>query len=717
MVFVLICYLNFRDPKISADTIADVSHWRISSGHALNNYDAVSDSSLTSRVCGLDQSLSVSGAQMELYSLASDYLMSEEKSLLRFFNGQTLCIVALICWFLMVLKELNHALALHRATLTVPSDDLTTIITDTDHTGAVRYTVKTLTRFRRMMGWLVLLYRFTSGGILLYVGITYLVNTIDIEELILNAVALGIILDIDDLIFDALATAPARHLVACLKPLPMPSLPRVRGIDCKSFVMFVSMVLFLVYAYVGMLLPMEKSLEDLRHAMCGNNKEFVWVRDSRSMTLMTATTPFASSSTDTAASPSVEASAIAEAIQSSSPGESGWAFSIWVEDAAELSRLRNLEEDNLNLDRNAACVDLASSVGPYLQYLREFLEDTSIQGCSDARSWCGLFSATSTDHRAFRVRMLCPQTCGCDAPDSEQLLTSGCPSSCPTVLSFRLKLRQGSCTEDVPSRLRKEPLWISWVGQLRRMALVQGDFQGKSKLTNLADAMWDWGCGFGANLTAQNITWGTCRQWNSNFAWNFRSPAYLCPISCLCTGGGPPPADSCPQPLEYHPERCPFWQAVLRRITGTISVDVQNHRNLIENVTLLTIFTHAVQDMLVEVLDNGIARSDVVITTAFERRLGNLEAGDQDFVEAEQAARRLAMAQLSFSINLPTGDHGDRAMTRLQNYTALQMTSNIAAGMLSGGIDTSSSSSLDFSVISSTATVGMGPSGESTGSR
>ena len=51
---------------------------------------------------------------------------------------------------------------------------------------------------------------------------------------ILNAVALGIILDIDDLLFDALATTPGRHLVHQLDALPMPAMPRVRGADAKS---------------------------------------------------------------------------------------------------------------------------------------------------------------------------------------------------------------------------------------------------------------------------------------------------------------------------------------------------------------------------------------------------------------------------------------------------------------------------------------------------
>ena len=61
--------------------------------------------------------------------------------------------------------------------------------------------------------------------------------TIDVTELILNAVALEIILDIDDLIFDALATTTGRHLVHHLEPLPMPTLPCIHGADVKSIFM------------------------------------------------------------------------------------------------------------------------------------------------------------------------------------------------------------------------------------------------------------------------------------------------------------------------------------------------------------------------------------------------------------------------------------------------------------------------------------------------
>ena len=75
---------------------------------------------------------------------------------------------------------------------------------------------------RKIFSAFLLLYRLVAAVLLVIVGTTFLVYTVSVTELILNAVALGIILDIDDLLFDALATTPGRHLVHQLDPLFMP---------------------------------------------------------------------------------------------------------------------------------------------------------------------------------------------------------------------------------------------------------------------------------------------------------------------------------------------------------------------------------------------------------------------------------------------------------------------------------------------------------------
>ena len=47
------------------------------------------------------------------------------------------------------------------------------------------------------------------------------------------------------------------------------------------------------------------------------------------------------------------------------------------------------------------------------------------------------------------------------------------------------------------------------------------DFPLKSDAVKIADAMWDYGCGFQANLSAEGVFWGNCFGWNSSFEWEW----------------------------------------------------------------------------------------------------------------------------------------------------------------------------------------------------
>lgn len=114
-------------------------------------------------------------------------------------------------------------------------------------------------------------------------------SQVDVTELILNAVALGIILDIDDLLFDALATTPGRHLVHQLDPLQMPSMPRIRGADAKSVFMSLAIPALTICVYAFMLDPFVGTLDQVRLAMCGGNQDFVWTLDKRRITQLAPT--------------------------------------------------------------------------------------------------------------------------------------------------------------------------------------------------------------------------------------------------------------------------------------------------------------------------------------------------------------------------------------------------------------------------------------------
>eukprot|EP00438_Fugacium_kawagutii_P016236 Skav234412 [mRNA] locus=scaffold3157:14862:16347:- [translate_table: standard] len=80
--------------------------WRRSSGHSMSDYSSESKESLVHRVCKEDKSLASSGIQVALLEKnINKYLKLEAGGLEGFFTGQILCIVALVCWYLMVAKE------------------------------------------------------------------------------------------------------------------------------------------------------------------------------------------------------------------------------------------------------------------------------------------------------------------------------------------------------------------------------------------------------------------------------------------------------------------------------------------------------------------------------------------------------------------------------------------------------------------------------------
>ena len=233
--------------------------------------------------------------------------------------------------FFPAMQEVSHALALHRGVMARPKGptmldtredpftqaglkssirdafryweailDATSsgqnLETTPRHTGeqVMHYRLQTVATRRKIFSAFVLLYRLLAAGLLVFVGTFFLVYTVpwlmdrcwmwcevSVTELILNAVALGIILDIDDLLFDVLATTTGRHLVNQLDPLHMPPLPRIRGADVKSMFMTIAIPAITLLAYFTMLEPFVTTLESVKGAMCGGNQNFVWALDTR----------------------------------------------------------------------------------------------------------------------------------------------------------------------------------------------------------------------------------------------------------------------------------------------------------------------------------------------------------------------------------------------------------------------------------------------------
>eukprot|EP00435_Cladocopium_sp_Y103_P040480 s646_g11.t1 len=555
VVFCAIAWFNFTSPDINEDSITDTLRWRRSSGHSYADYSPVAKESLVHRVCKMDKSLESSGIQVDLIENINKYLKSEETGLEGFFTGQILCIVALICWYLMVAKEVSHALALHRGVIAVPRGATKLDTRENPFTQVTHYRLRAVALRRKIASGFLLLYRLVAAALLLYVGTNFLVYTVNVTELILNAVALGIILDIDDLLFDAMATTPGRHLVHQLDPLHMPSLPRIRGADAKSVFMSMFIPALTILVYFSMLEPFVGTLDGVRIAMCGGNQNFVWSLDKRRITQL--------SPTYGGGWEEEEESIKTDAIMEGESLTSGFTvnnsrYGFWVNSVNVLSDVSVMSLDTMVDSANTNCGDIGNEE-PMLNYLRYFLANDSIQGCADAAPYCNSITKMPEyavdDGRGYAARMLCSATCGCNIPGGEFINVQGCPygaaRACDTTTEKQQFVESAVCVEKDASTLRAYPPWKAWVETIRSYGNQASNYlSGKADALILARAMEDNGCDFLANLSAQNVSLGGCFSWNSKFSWEFKTLEVFCPVTCGCAQDSPE-GSGCPTPFGY----------------------------------------------------------------------------------------------------------------------------------------------------------------------
>eukprot|EP00913_Durusdinium_trenchii_P028852 g27053.t1 len=462
VVFVAIAAYNFTSPDVDEEAILASLRWRRSSGHSFADYSAVAKESLVHRVCKIDKSLESSGIQVALMEDINKYLKSDAAGMEGFFTGQILCIVALVCWYLMVAKEVSHALALHRGVMAMPRGLTKLDQRENPFTQVVHYRLRAVTFSRKLASGLLLLYRLVAAGLLVMVGTYFLVYTVSVTELILNAVALGIILETE--------LRKWRHLVHQLDPLPMPSLPRIRGADAKSVFMSLAIPGLTLFVYFTMLGPMVQTLEEVKSAMCGGNVDFVWTLDKNRITRLSPTVGGGWDEEEDSIKTlswilgwnGTRAIEEAERIgYGSSINQTR--FGLWESEVSVLSDIAAMSHPELVQASNPSCGDLANQE-PLLNYLRYFLQNDSIQSCADALPYCNSVTKMpeygGDEGRGWATRYLCAESCGCRNPGGEGISLQGCPAddcrATPDFTSFR---ESSVCIEKNASRLRRFAPW------------------------------------------------------------------------------------------------------------------------------------------------------------------------------------------------------------------------------------------------------------------
>ena len=176
-VFIHVVSTAFTSSAYTSESLDQLRTWRRNVAHDITHMDPVTRKSLALRVCEKDSGLAMSGSQVSQFAVLDEYLNSG--------IGAIMCALGIVCWCLSVSREINRCFDVAYAVACLPRGDRTVVSRGGD---AVR--VGAASTARVALVFAALACRFAFALLLLGYGITFIINTVGIGDLLLNAVAL-----------------------------------------------------------------------------------------------------------------------------------------------------------------------------------------------------------------------------------------------------------------------------------------------------------------------------------------------------------------------------------------------------------------------------------------------------------------------------------------------------------------------------------------------
>lgn len=254
MVIIILNVIGRSDFIGSGYDIEALRGWRDTDGHASSLTDALTDVTLVNRVCHKDDSLSYATYQTSIVIEIDQYLSGRD--------GQLLGNVAVALWVCCCLEEFRKAARFGAAILNFPRAERTTLCTKDD---VIK--IAGMSKGRTIMCLAVAIIRGVFSFILMFAGGLWLANESSISTLLLNASALGFVLDIDNVIFGLVAPL---HVIGLLKSLAPGLLPNQGNLRLliPMLMLFVG-ASFMVYSNIYYISPLVDNLIEVRETMCG----------------------------------------------------------------------------------------------------------------------------------------------------------------------------------------------------------------------------------------------------------------------------------------------------------------------------------------------------------------------------------------------------------------------------------------------------------------
>ncbi|CAE7634710.1 unnamed protein product [Symbiodinium necroappetens] len=445
--FVLILYDNMTETVFESSLAEEMRDWRIHFGQNINYIDAITGQPLIMGVCSMSNSLMNGNVQAEIYETMFKYGIRETGNqdlrwpLLPV--GAWLALIALLVWIFTVLKEMSCACGFGIALASLPrSPSVADTVSNPGH-----FLQLSVVSLHRVVVLIVfnMLPRLSIALVLGIIGVHFLASTTSLSDLILNAVALEVVLCIDDLFFAVLVPRRVHETIKSLKPIPV-KLWRPWVLQARQAFIFTLSLACLVGSHVLCLQPLVNNMQATADAMCSGVTNFTYFQDAAGLAYIL------DDSLDALPKKSDEGYAYRAVLQATQLQE--------VQPPGLGAQLLNRELFGLAMQLKSLgfeersefwplCQDLDSPVysgfglvnlgTAAMEKLRELLPEAaaieSFQSCPSVQSFC--FNGSLHLETLWRLRALCPVTCGCNDLKSGSFIASlpsfGCPSVCRTL--------------------------------------------------------------------------------------------------------------------------------------------------------------------------------------------------------------------------------------------------------------------------------------------
>jgi len=279
LTLLIVIMYDMLDTSFGAGALQGMLTWRVENGHPDMVFDHTLGKSKVEMLCA-----------QELWSFEQSEYDDMFMYLYKPIPGIILSLLAIVLWVLTCMTEYRHIVEQFLAVLTLPA-------AERDKSGRPRCARETkdaievvgITPCRRVLSFFTLsLPRFGVLFVLCGVGCQYLAQTITLSDIVLNAVALAFVLDVDEALCHVLLSERLRSSLAKMQPISCGSRPySFHGVALKDVVRYLVTLAVILFTTFFWLVPFHGDVVGAANALCGGKHDFTYSGGTQSTPMVT----------------------------------------------------------------------------------------------------------------------------------------------------------------------------------------------------------------------------------------------------------------------------------------------------------------------------------------------------------------------------------------------------------------------------------------------